>query len=251
MMWAGRRLELVMKRASLVALAVLLVVALGCPAIAGARTAAPVSAQHRAAVRIEVQGHPASFRYVNGSGVVTTRGILTAWHVVREATWVWVVLWDSTRVQAKSWARLGGQDAALVTLAGRLPASVDPLPIADKELSGGAVRGSCIGYWSFGANDGRRVESIGWLYPDAPQPPVPVPAGRWYWSSIPLGPGMSGSGLVVGGRVVGVACLVIRAGGGCNLTAFARVSLADLPGPTDAGSASRRSPGAGCGRWAR
>jgi len=177
-------------------------------------------------VRIVTQSHPAGMRYVNGSGIVTDRGILTAWHVVDDATSVWVLGPDGRMIAATRVRRVGIQDAAQITLAE--PHKWKALPVAQAELSGGAVRGACIGHWGFGANDGRCSESRGWVYPDAPLVRG-LPPGRWYQTSIALGPGFSGSGLIVNGKVVGIAALSVRAPGGVNLTCFARVIASELP----------------------
>lgn len=164
---------------------------------------------------------------VSGSGAVVRGGVLTAHHVLRDSTYVWVVLKDGRRFDAVGWSRCGKQDAALIRFGADLPAP--PLPIASEEVTQPA-RIVVIGYWGRGFEDGELLRTEAVVYPSvaAPDQLVRAQGGTFYGVTVPMMPGLSGAPCIVHGLIVAVASAAPADGFGSGYCYAARVTRSQV-----------------------
>lgn len=159
----------------------------------------------RAAVRIQtLQREGLSGWSIGlGNGVVTDQGVLTCLHVVDGSSIVYVATPDGTMARADSWRRVGDAgDLALVAVS--LGGRADSVPVADS-LPTSLTEAECFGYWGAGHESGVPFRIQGWLMPGARLPEgVTRLGGSWLPAAFPIMPGMSGAGVYVGGRLVGL-----------------------------------------------
>lgn len=139
------------------------------------------------------------------SGVWTNHGVVTAWHVVADAQTVYVHDSKGRTVQAWGWWRQNGEDVAVVRLMSRL--TVPALPLAEVPLALAApVPAEAVAYWGIGEAMGLQSRSLGWIVPGIGTTKCAYDdlGKRFYGTTIPVVPGMSGGPLVVNGKVYGV-----------------------------------------------
>lgn len=134
-----------------------------------------------------------------GTGVMTDLGILTAAHVVRDAVAVYAKDRTGRIHRPDSWVVISGGDAARLTFREAPP--IPALPV-------GTLRHPrhvrCIGTWGRAREDGYLVDVHGTAWPtDARH----GEREGWIHSSVPLSKGMSGSPLLDGRTVVGLASM--------------------------------------------
>lgn len=134
-----------------------------------------------------------------GTGVMTTRGLLTCAHVTDGAVAVYVRDKKGREWHATSWAPLDAADAAVVRFKEVLPLPQLPVGALPRKRH---VR--CVGSWGKARDEGFLVDVHCTAWPSSENYNG---ARGWIDSSAPLAMGMSGSPMLDGRTVVGLAAM--------------------------------------------
>lgn len=181
----------------------------------------------RAAVRIFTLDKAIAFLgqpQGRGNGVLTDKGVVTCWHVVKDAETVYVIGRDGAMRRAASWSRVGsGGDLALV-VGESLGGSEDTVEVAGKRPFG-PTQAECFGFWGVGHSAGTPFRIQAYLFPGGQVPPsVAEIGGEWICGCFPLMPGMSGSGVYVDGQLVALCSMTPADGHGNGHVYLIRVA---------------------------
>ena len=187
------------------------------PRRAAARPAWAKDRIARAAVRIHtvepmtILGRPMG----RGNGVLTAKGVLTCWHVVESAEIVYVISEDGAMRRAASWSRVGSDGDLALVVGESLGGSEASAATVEDERPVGPQQAEVFGFWGVGHEVGTPFRIQAFLFPGAQIPEsVSDRGGKWLPGAFPLMHGMSGSGVYVDGRLVGLCSMTPADGHG-------------------------------------
>ena len=141
----------------------------------------------------------------SGCGVVVGGTmVISAWHVVNDATAVTVIDQLGRNYPARAWDRVDGRDVVVIWL--REPAKgIEGVGLYKGEIKD-RQKAVSISYWGRATRDRLQLRMEGYVYPSVPSIPGAVRGlgGPFIPGAMPSLPGMSGSGLFIDGKLAGV-----------------------------------------------